>query len=793
MMIYSKKTNLKRCIGLCVMSLALIKTTIAYAELTPRSADMFYCHPNSESTLEWNCKGNASPKKYLLKDFTGKIVADGIPQMDGTGISLKLKLPQGYYDIVFPETGESFGLIALPDFIGKPDLFFGIDTAWSWLEKSHSKRGAMLKILRNAGIGICRERMAWGEIKLNSSDHYHNVRKQYLDEGIKLLEVHHDCPVSFNNGNGGLMVLPTELGNVYKSWRSIAKAWNSPWVGFETWNEEDDTIFCGDMPPDRYASYHKTVAAAISATSPDTIILNGGFTSGVAQNYLDELTNNDLLSHVDAVAFHYYKGEKTFEQYVSRFRQWLATGGRPRLPLWLTEVGVSWKKNSSSRPKINDDIHSAVGLVDIVCQARALGISAVFPFVFAYYPLENPNFSMLDKTMSPLRQVAAYFHLTGLLSNSIYVGKIVESTEVFKKAGKAIIVVRKKKINDLPRNISGILYGIDGRELGSGLISGMEITEELSFLVTDWSRDLDIKLNKAYEFGQSFPVPIKKQQLIMQFLPAMDMTPSLTDGYTVSRDFLKTPKITIRVWNFSDKDRNIDVISSQLQPQSQSLNIAANAHVDVNFSLNGEFKNARNVQVRLNDGTTSVDRLAFRLNPAMHMDELLKKYPSTPFSLGANNTRTGIAVKGKVKTDIGENSVTADIDLTECVGTWNNWATIIVALPRKMISDKSAMIFRSNCSGSGWAEVLWILRNNDRFSSRKFPVNSCNHDIYLPFANPHNKYLGSYNKDKANKIFNPEDISAVEFVVHSRSKTHNLTISNIHFVKKHVDSKILNP
>jgi hypothetical protein len=201
--------------------------------------------------------------------------------------------------------------------------------------------------------------------------------------------------------------------------------------------------------------------------------LVGGVFAHYHRAYLDNAAANGLLDCIDVVSFHTYGRAMEVQPLVENYRSWLRVHGRDSMPLWITECGRPWKRGPE-RPPVDQDAESALDIVMKAVEARACGIARYFAFVYPYYDENENNFGMMDRRGSPLRSMAAYARVVGVLAGKDYLGDLdcgasVKRARVFGDAKETVAVLYTGRPDaqatvalDLP--VSRV-EGLDGREL----------------------------------------------------------------------------------------------------------------------------------------------------------------------------------------------------------------------------------------------------------------------------------------------------------------------------------------
>ena len=143
------------------------ETGAVTAGLEPVDLTMFFVTPNQQSTLRWQAKtpGAAGQVPYVISDYSGQKLKEGKTKLEPCStVTVNHVFPRGYFEISFPQAGQTFGIVALEPYAGPADPFFCMDSALSWLEKHPEKRAALVKILKRCGVAMSRERLSLGAV-----------------------------------------------------------------------------------------------------------------------------------------------------------------------------------------------------------------------------------------------------------------------------------------------------------------------------------------------------------------------------------------------------------------------------------------------------------------------------------------------------------------------------------------------------------------------------------------------------------------------------------------------------
>ena len=410
----------------------------------PLNLTQFWVEPETPCTFSFKAEGSVGDESFSSQNNTvpykvhntdGDLILEGNGVVENGALSFSAAFPQGFYEVEFPESEQSFGIASQPAFTSgiasgevegqlarEPDPFFAIDAAFTWLVPNLNSRDDLINNARRMGITTYRERISWerieakeGTFNFDADSHSEQIRGLASKYGVSLLEVFHSAP----DWIGRVGTYPRDLCKTSESWDSIASHWSSTWGSIEIWNEPDIS-FSGNLPADQYAPVVKTIAASIGRNAPSAKIV-GGVIASYQDFFMESLAANDVLDSCDVFSFHTYCRAPSMQSVCARFCNWLAQNGYEWKPVWITECGRPWPKGAN-RANIDRDMESAIDIVQKGVIAKAMGIDAYFPFVYAFYEENDNNFGMTDRQGSPMRSIAGYSRAIFLLSGKDCVG-----------------------------------------------------------------------------------------------------------------------------------------------------------------------------------------------------------------------------------------------------------------------------------------------------------------------------------------------------------------------------------
>ncbi len=492
----------------CTIITLLTAGMVNAANIAGIPLDKMLIKPDSKTELIISLKdsGNLKMINCLICDYSGKKVAKSKLAIQNGKIILSVKLPVGYYEATFPElSNRTIGLMVQDKSTGTPDMFWGIDAAYSWFPQGATELSRM-KYLKDAGISIVRERLSWkgiySEPAINwnkgQAHRYLGVRQRLSSSGLQILDCFHDAPEASGaqSKSKSCRRYPANLNVMVKSWEQIFPELSKHVGEIEAWNEPDGGS--GKGPAAGYVPLVKALAYARKASNAPTKIIGGVFSELALEGYKYNSGDNRMVDVIDGVSYHTYNDPMKVESDVTWFRNFLKKHGREGLPVLITEAGYPYNTSSGERPKMNKAVRIALCCTMRAIEARACGVTQYFSFIGQFYPEGVNNFSMIDKLGSAQRSLAAYctaaLHLRGMK----YIGdlkirdKRVTRARVFAGNEKVIAVVYTGTYNPRAEVNLSIPFtaakGIDWRQIQGRGFRTLKIPDGLCYLEMDAKR-----------------------------------------------------------------------------------------------------------------------------------------------------------------------------------------------------------------------------------------------------------------------------------------------------------------
>lgn len=732
--------------------------------LTPDNLSAFVVNPDTESEFSWTCQRNGE-FAYEVQDSLGVVIQKGTVVSQQGRMSLKLKLPAGFYEIVFPELKETSGVAAVTVPQGGRDHFFGIDSALSWLVGGGSTRSderikQVAQLLAKTGIASARERLLWPGIEKEegkwdfSAGRYEKVRQAMKSQGIGVMEMFHEVPAYLRSETLKKNPYPTDLIKVEKAWQAIAQAYGASWDSIEVWNEPE-IGFGGDYPPDQLIPMVKGVYHSLDQQGSQALRVGGAFARSNRQ-FMNLCAENGLLDHSDAISFHTYQPADEMQDIIWRFRSWAADYGHASMPLWLSECGMAWLQGPD-RPPRDQSMKSSLDISMKAVECKACGIDRYYPFVLEYFPEGPKNFGMLGKDGTPLHAFASYAYVSSLLAHRDYVGDLIGADASLKRArvfggdNESIVALYTGKVNPsasvtwaLP---AGEVTSIDGRKLE--IVNGkLPIPDGVAYVrvansVLAGKIKTDTAAGKMLAMAKG-PRPERKAapSVVLTYMPEADWSKQFPGGYSVSRENVDTDHVnaTVRVSNFKSTQSNITV---QVLGMSRDVTLAPQSWQDVTFALSFGDQYDKNgiatIKLSALENGTVVDQSVIRILRSLTLEETLKKFKySERVSFGdVRDWQANAGPTAKVKVDPTENLLTITAGFDGKIS--DKWAYPKLAkLPSaESLSKAKGLVIRGRAMQSCSSLVIVQEKSgNMHFGGEAcFPTGDGSwHVKYLPFA-----------------------------------------------------------
>ncbi len=716
--------------------------------LAPSDIREFFVTPATPATFHWHSdKPLADNVDFVVRDYVDTIVSTGKAAVANGDVAVDATLPQGYYTISFPSTGQSFGVESLPPSSGDRDPFFCMDAGLTWLELRRPLREPLVEILQRTGVSMVRERFSWGQVEpkpgiydLETARYCDEMRQTYARHGIKVLDLLSGAPAWTEPVKGN--PFPMNVALAGKGALGLAAKWSPYWGALEVWNEPNQGA---TVPADQYLPIVKAVSQGFDRDGIKPLV-GGGVFGEFNRAYVAQALSNGLASSSDFISFHDYADATFLEGEIGDYRALLKAVGRESMPLWITECG--WPGTSGvPRPTSDEDEASALQIAMKAVEAKACGVARYFPFVYTAYDEPPKSFGMIGRDVTPLRAMAAYAQTVRALSGKRYVGDLrmndssIKRARVFGDGTTAVAVLCTVTAKSVPVNLpfsAQRIEGADGRALAGGE-AGLTITDGVAYAFAPEGevRRFTNRDTRSARLSAIAPRELRRvsSPIVLQpVIGSADSVPSAV-GYTITPELGRDVPISIRVNNLAPGPRTVELtVAYDGGKQKLKAAVAGNsremAGCAVNLSRAFAKSETATVTVTANDRNILPVVLTFALQ--RELTEYLARYPASQqidvadLSHWQANASTNTLMQMSATPD-------SHWQLSATFGPGSTWVypklTSSVDLARA-----SGFLVRARLVGNGHAYFLLDEPNGSIYNiSDILPADGQWHTRYLPF------------------------------------------------------------
>lgn len=428
----------------------------------------------------------------------GKIGLSGNATVEKGELSVELTLPAGYYEIHFPALKQTFSLSVLPPNTGKPDSFFAIEGLLEM--RDPDVYDSCLAFLARHGILHNREWADFAAIHFQEGA-YDDQNAPFFSaagkKGVRSVFVFNDFPLWTDaiTDHWGRKSLPWKLVGLDSAIEKMLDNRKAGVEGFHILNEYDGAT---NFPAEACLPPLKTAAWSVRDRGEITL-LGAAFCKGSTLSERESISGG-MLDFIDVFCIHNYTEPERLISYVQQYRNDMKDHPKGQMPIWITETGKAWSRGlkeapkqaygntiNNLRPRLEEDMTSALWITMKAVEAKACGISRYYPFAMFFFQENNNNFGMLDYYRTPLRSIHSYAFAANLLSNQEYQGDWkhnpagLHPTRVFSDGTQAVAVFYAGRDGTGKHTVS-----IDGFPSGKGYaIDGSELKPEANQLTFD--------------------------------------------------------------------------------------------------------------------------------------------------------------------------------------------------------------------------------------------------------------------------------------------------------------------
>lgn len=540
-----------------MLSVVLLVRAFELSLLSPKT---FCISPNINSEIIFEANENGT-QSYTIENWDQKVIKTGEITAKDKQAKLTLNLPDGYYLIKVGK--QTFGLFVAPKYQGKPDYFFGVDGAMSWLiPTTPNLREELIAVLAEHGVYSSRERIMNSLIfpeatnldnPLEHAGHqYSQIRELYKKHNVKILDVSHDAPSWMKNNPDN--PYPDDVISFAKATLKVNEMYGDNYLGWEVWNEPD-LGFGGKLPAEYYMTLVKTVSYYWRKNNIKTPLVAAVVSELCHQNFRETMVKSEIADLVDAISIHNYSTWQVMTKMIHDYREALKNSNRPDLPIWVTEAGSHYEDDGYFS-NLKGSHYSAAQNVLKAVESKAEGVEKYYMFVYASYFEFGRTFSMWAKNFSPMPELAAYLTLSKVLSNQDYLGSW-NSLRVFGNKNNSHVIVIGRANEPIIQDANFI--GIDGRQVKNSDAKTILDKDGMIYMFTTLDKiKNELKLSK--QNAQTISKSATPSSIILSFgnIDSNNHHFLSKEGITleVSGDFVK---FDIKITNLENFEQTVEV------------------------------------------------------------------------------------------------------------------------------------------------------------------------------------------------------------------------------------------
>lgn len=291
------------------------------------------------------------------------------------------------------------------------------------------------RLAAEAGFSVMRIDLFWQEVEQSGKfdfSEFDAVLKRLEQNGMKALFI---LDYGHTDHGGGSPISDQHRAAFIEYVKQATKfAQGRNVVGFEVWNEPDNSKYWKDGDPITYSQLLKATRDAVKSIDSTRLVLNGG-PSWFNLPYLQTLLSTGNLANVDAFAIHGYRTKlgvpETFAADYKRLQYLLAAKGYSK-PIWMTEWGHSTAGLPTDTYGGGHDIRARNWQARMVLRTILTQVAMNLPHINLYSLVdggtdpsaEEENFGLLTAGMATKPAYNAVKLLTTQIKDKSYQGMV---------------------------------------------------------------------------------------------------------------------------------------------------------------------------------------------------------------------------------------------------------------------------------------------------------------------------------------------------------------------------------
>ncbi len=492
-----------------------------------------------------------SPRRFAVTNFEGKIVRTGT----ATRVITVSDLPVGWYTLTVRTksvvTRTPFAMVyPVPNLVHGP---IAVDAANAWLVRP-TRFADAARLLRLAGFGWVRERLAWREVEPKPGvfnwGRYDICTNAEASQGIRIDDIFHDIP-AWARQDHATNRFPDDLRYAYKFCRKLAQHFHHKVDAWEVWNEADGGFSVDNA--DQYAAFLKACYLGFKSEDGPLKIAQVSMANS-ASRYEEQLYKNGTGSYFDIYNFHEYLNPMKYPLRAQGHFNLLRQAGVVNKPVWVTEAGVNdgetGEELSTTQARVQAEF-----IPRSYAMSLASGTSRHFFFVLPHYVEPGVEWGVLTANMLPYPGYSALAACAHFLGAASYLGRVTNNTDdkvilqAFSSQGKGVLVLWRngqKSPLHLPAYLSDAQFF---NALGTPVTRPTQLGQDPLFAVCRLS-ELTSRASRADDpsapLGPASRLPALKNIVLRVLLPDQTIA---RNNFAYILGQTSTP-FTVQVYNF---------------------------------------------------------------------------------------------------------------------------------------------------------------------------------------------------------------------------------------------------
>jgi hypothetical protein len=413
-----------------------------------------------------------------------------------------------------------------------------------------------LHLARLAGLGLLRDRIAWGEVEPRPGEYawgrYDAVATASKEAGLAVYQILHASPY-WSRADHEAKRMPDDLRCAHRFARAAAERFRGRVVAWETWNEPDIPAFSQD-PADQLAAFQKVMYLGFKSADPEVLVLMVSLAHPPGP-FIDSFLENETVPYFEVYNYHTYDALDGYARRANAHAEVAARFGAGDKPVWVTEAGIPIKTPAGDL-SLADAVRQAEFVPKAYAGSLGNGVSRHFFFILVHYIENNVQFGLLEKDLRPgpgYSALAALAAALGAARDARALRGLPAGMEgwLFSRGDglEAAVVWAEKGEADLPLAAGIELYDLYGRALEPSSGGTFRLGEKAAFLVGKPEAFAAWKPEAAAARPEAVKSQFSLKEVVLRIVFPKERTDKAREAWRVDGEGLLAG--SVQVYNFS--------------------------------------------------------------------------------------------------------------------------------------------------------------------------------------------------------------------------------------------------